>query len=34
MQLLDHASIHEHYFGAFLIDPFGKRVSAVCHRPE
>lgn len=25
---------HEHYFGAFLIDPFGNRVEAVCHRAE
>ena len=25
---------HEHYFGAFLIDPFGNRVEAVCHYPE
>jgi len=25
-------SYHEHYFGAFLLDPFGNRVEAVCHR--
>jgi catechol 2,3-dioxygenase-like lactoylglutathione lyase family enzyme len=25
---------HEHYFGAFLRDPFGNRVEAVCHRAE
>ena len=25
---------HPHYFGAFLIDPFGNRVEAVCHRAE
>jgi catechol 2,3-dioxygenase-like lactoylglutathione lyase family enzyme len=25
---------HEHYFGAFLLDPFGNRIEAVCHRPE
>src|SRR5262245_49640684 len=23
---------HENYYGAFLIDPFGNRVEAVCHR--
>jgi catechol 2,3-dioxygenase-like lactoylglutathione lyase family enzyme len=25
---------HEHYFGAFLLDPFGNRVEAVCHKAE
>lgn len=25
---------HENYYGAFLIDPFGNRVEAVCHRAE
>lgn len=25
---------HEHYYGAFLLDPFGNRVEAVCHRRE
>lgn len=25
---------HEHYFGAFLIDPDGNNVEAVCHTPE
>lgn len=25
---------HEHYFGAFLLDPDGNRVEAVCHRAE
>jgi|SRR5690625_4905505 len=25
---------HEHYFGAFLLDPEGNRVEAVCHRAE
>ena len=25
---------HENYFGAFLQDPFGNRVEAVCHRAE
>ena len=25
---------HEHYFGAFLLDPFGNRVEAVCHRAQ
>lgn len=24
---------HANYFGAFLLDPFGNRVEAVCHRP-
>lgn len=25
---------HEHYFGAFLLDPDGNNVEAVCHHPE
>jgi catechol 2,3-dioxygenase-like lactoylglutathione lyase family enzyme len=25
---------HEHYYGAFLLDPSGNRVEAVCHRAE
>lgn len=25
---------HEHYFGAFLFDPEGNRIEAVCHRAE
>lgn len=25
---------HNNYFGAFLQDPFGNRVEAVCHRAE
>lgn len=25
---------HEHYFGAFLLDPDGNNVEAVCHAPE
>ena len=25
---------HEHYFGAFAIDPDGNNVEAVCHIPE
>ena len=25
---------HEHYYGAFLIDPDGNNVEAVCHTPE
>jgi catechol 2,3-dioxygenase-like lactoylglutathione lyase family enzyme len=28
------AHYHEHYFGAFLLDPDGNRVEAVCHRAE
>ena len=24
---------HEHYYGAFVIDPDGNNVEAVCHRP-
>ncbi len=25
---------HAHYFGAFLLDPSGNRIEAVCHRAE
>ena len=25
---------HEHYYGAFLLDPDGNNVEAVCHHPE
>jgi predicted lactoylglutathione lyase len=25
---------HNHYFGAFLIDPDGNNIEAVCHHPE
>ena len=25
---------HEHYYGAFLFDPDGNNVEAVCHTPE
>ena len=25
---------HEHYYGAFLLDPDGNNVEAVCHMPE
>jgi catechol 2,3-dioxygenase-like lactoylglutathione lyase family enzyme len=25
---------HEHYYGAFVRDPDGNNVEAVCHRPE
>ena len=25
---------HAHYYGAFLIDPDGHNIEAVCHRPE
>lgn len=25
---------HDNYFGAFLDDPFGNRIEAVCHRAE
>lgn len=25
---------HEHYYGAFVFDPDGTNVEAVCHRPE
>jgi catechol 2,3-dioxygenase-like lactoylglutathione lyase family enzyme len=25
---------HEHYYGAFVLDPDGHNVEAVCHQPE
>lgn len=25
---------HEHYYGAFVLDPDGHNVEAVCHKPE
>ncbi len=25
---------HEHYYGAFVLDPDGNNVEAVCHEPE
>ena len=25
---------HQHYYGAFVIDPDGNNIEAVCHRPE
>jgi catechol 2,3-dioxygenase-like lactoylglutathione lyase family enzyme len=25
---------HEHYYGAFALDPDGHNIEAVCHRPE
>jgi catechol 2,3-dioxygenase-like lactoylglutathione lyase family enzyme len=25
---------HAHYFGAFVLDPDGHNIEAVCHRPE
>ncbi|MGI0119961.1 VOC family protein [Zooshikella sp. RANM57] len=25
---------HEHYYGAFVIDPDGNNIEAVCHQPE
>ena len=25
---------HEHYYGAFVLDPDGNNVEAVCHTPE
>jgi len=25
---------HEHYYGAFVIDPDGNNLEAVCHKPE
>jgi catechol 2,3-dioxygenase-like lactoylglutathione lyase family enzyme len=25
---------HEHYYGAFIFDPDGNNIEAVCHRPE
>jgi catechol 2,3-dioxygenase-like lactoylglutathione lyase family enzyme len=29
-----HDEYHEHYYGAFVRDPDGNNVEAVCHRPE
>jgi len=29
-----HTEYHEHYYGAFVRDPDGNNVEAVCHRPE
>jgi catechol 2,3-dioxygenase-like lactoylglutathione lyase family enzyme len=29
-----HAEYHEHYYAAFVRDPDGNNVEAVCHRPE
>ncbi|MEV6344946.1 VOC family protein [Actinoplanes sp. NPDC051851] len=28
-----HPEYHEHYYGAFVRDPDGNNVEAVCHRP-
>ncbi|KIW04119.1 uncharacterized protein PV09_04929 [Verruconis gallopava] len=28
------SSYHEHYYGAFVFDPVGNNVEAVCHSPE
>jgi catechol 2,3-dioxygenase-like lactoylglutathione lyase family enzyme len=25
---------HEHYYGAFVLDPDGNNIEAVCHRPD
>lgn len=25
---------HEHYYGAFVLDPDGNNIEGVCHRPE
>jgi catechol 2,3-dioxygenase-like lactoylglutathione lyase family enzyme len=25
---------HEHYYGAFVLDPEGNNIEAVCHRPD
>ena len=25
---------HPHYYGAFVLDPDGNNIEAVCHRPE
>ena len=27
-------SYHEHYYAAFLLDPGGNNIEAVCHKPE
>ncbi len=29
-----HPEYHEHYYGAFVRDPDGNNVEAVCHTPE
>ncbi|GAA0509605.1 putative glyoxalase/bleomycin resistance protein [Paractinoplanes deccanensis] len=29
-----HPEYHEHYYGAFVRDPDGNNVEAVCHSPE
>jgi catechol 2,3-dioxygenase-like lactoylglutathione lyase family enzyme len=29
-----HEEYHEHYYGAFVRDPDGNNVEAVCHRPQ
>jgi catechol 2,3-dioxygenase-like lactoylglutathione lyase family enzyme len=29
-----HDEYHEHYYGAFVRDPDGNNVEAVCHHPE
>jgi len=31
--MLDHVSIHASYYGAFVRDPDGNNVEAVCHQP-
>jgi len=28
------AEYHSSYYGAFVIDPDGNKIEAVCHRPE
>jgi catechol 2,3-dioxygenase-like lactoylglutathione lyase family enzyme len=28
------AEYHEHYYGAFVLDPDGHNIEAVCHKPE
>lgn len=29
-----HPEYHEHYYGAFVLDPHGINLEAVCHTPE
>lgn len=29
-----HPGYHEHYYGAFILDPHGINIEAVCHLPE
>ena len=29
-----HPEYHEHYYGAFVLDPYGINLEAVCHLPE